>query len=306
MKLLVPLITLLIMSCANDSIGQETPSKPVWHRMDGLPLSLEIYPIFSDMIVSEDGEKFPLAYRKPIGTGPFPVMLFFHGGVRSFSRSVVDDFLKNATTTRFLKKGYMVVASTRRELQWRKTENPSSYTAGMVYDGIAAVRKAKTLPGADPESIVIYGGSVGGSLAIETAAQTSIAAVVSGEPASDIWMGPELKGKEIRNFGNYDVFPSYYTEEVKSFVRSLLDRIDCPFLLLHGDPTGFRTTDYLYVMRELTELGKRAKSIGYGGYQHGFYWGMGTRQMTGQELDEVIEDTHTFILPHLKTKPKPL
>ena len=131
-KLIVPLITLLmllIMSCANDSIGQETPSKPVWHRMDGLPLSLEIYPIFSDMIVSEDGEKFPLAYRKPIGTGPFPVMLFFHGGVRSFSRSVVDDFLKNATTTRFLKKGYMVVASTRRELQWRKTENPSSYTA---------------------------------------------------------------------------------------------------------------------------------------------------------------------------------
>jgi len=30
----------------------------------------------------------------------------------------------------------------------------------MVRDGIAAVKKAKMLPGADPESIVIFGGSV--------------------------------------------------------------------------------------------------------------------------------------------------
>ena len=240
-----------------------------------------------------------------MGDGPFPVMLFFHGGVRSLSKDKVDHSVEEATATRFLNKGYMVVASTRRKLEWLETEDPETYT-GMVWDGIAAVKKTKMLPGADPESIVIYGGSVGGGLAIETAAQTSIAAVVSGEPSTDTWMLPEIVESDKPIFGYHDVFPGYYTEEVKSFVRSLLSRIDCPFLLLQGDPAGFRTTDYLYMMRELTELGKHAKSIGYAGYQHGFYWGAGALQMTEQELDEVIEDTHTFILPHLKTKPKPL
>ena len=236
--------------------------------MAGLPLSLESYPIFTGTIVSEDGREFPFTCRKPIGEGPFPVILYFHGGRGTFSESRLSDALKEANPTRFLNKGNMVVASTRRKAQQqdrpnsavKKTENPKSYSGGMVRDGIAAVKKAKMLPGADPESIVIFGGSVGGSLAIETAAQSTIAAVVAGEPSSHHWMG----FKKYPDYSNHNIFPSSYTEERQAFVQSVPGEIDCPILLLGSDSTGFVDADYSYIMRELVTQEKRAKSINYG------------------------------------------
>ena len=236
--------------------------------MAGLPLSLESYPIFTGTIVSEDGREFPFTCRKPIGEGPFPVILYFHGGRGTFSESRLSDALKEANPTRFLNKGNMVVASTRRKAQQqdrpnsavKKTENPKSYSGGMVRDGIAAVKKAKMLPGADPESIVIFGGSVGGSLAIETAAQSTIAAVVAGEPSSHHWMG----SKKYPDYSNHNIFPSSYTEERQAFVQSVPGEIDCPILLLGSDSTGFVDADYSYIMRELVKQEKRAKSINYG------------------------------------------
>ncbi|HUF61529.1 MAG TPA: hypothetical protein VMN36_05590 [Verrucomicrobiales bacterium] len=154
--------------------------------------------------------------------------------------------------------------------------------------------------------VVVFGGSAGGGLAIETAAHTSIAAVVGGEPTSEFWMGlydgPDPGPLHL----THEVFPRLYTEEVRAFARSVLVKIDCPVLLLDGDPGRFRNADFRYIMRELEELGKRAKYIGYAGYKHGFFWGRGDRIMTVQEVDEVVEDVHAFSRPHLKTQPKPL
>lgn len=312
MKLLQLLIMLLLLSSSNSSIAQETPTKePVRYYLDGLPLSLESYPIVRDTTVSEDGKEFPLAYRKPIGDGPFPVVLYFHGGAQGRPEDRVAKILEEATPTRLLKKGYMVVVSTRRSINRRcptlETENPKSYSGGAIYDGIAAVQKTKTLAGADPASIVIFGASVGGALAIATAAQTTIAAVVVEEPSPHYWMGQTEPVDLPSDFFSFEGFPRFYTKEVRSFVRSVLGSIDCPFLLLHSDPSGFRRTDFLYLMRELQDLRKRAKTIGYAGQTHGFTGGRGLgKKMSEQELDEVIEDIHTFILPHLRTKPKPL
>ena len=294
---------LFVAAFINHTTAQESRPKVF---VPGLPLSIEEYPILVDTVVSKDGKEFPLAYRKPLGDGPFPVMLFFHGGRGGKPKSIIGDDLKKATPTRFLKKGYMIVDSTRRGLKpgapREEIEDPKSYSGGMIYDGIAAVQKTKTLPGADPESIVIFGSSVGGSLAIETAAQTTIAAVVAAEPTSSLWMGPKITPA---SFGA-EQFPQFYTDDVRDFVRSVIGEFSSPFLLLHGDPSGLRRADFSYLMRELEDLGKQAKSIGYAGYKHGFYNGGGARQMTAQELDEVIEDIHTFVFPHLKTKPEPL
>lgn len=305
---LLALLIVPFLLFAQQATGQST-------RMSYTPpieLSQDLYPTKTDTVVSSDGKVHPIAYRKPVGDGPFPVVLFFHGGVRSSSAENLSDMLNRATPTRFLKKGYMTVAATRRETKnLFAIENPKSFTGGLIYDSLASLEKTKALPGADPETIIIYGGSAGGSLAIETVAYSDVAALVLGEANPTLFPGLWLKHvkKSDESFGRAELyvdFEGYFTDEIRENVRYFFSQIECPILFLTGGNSGNPMPEMPIFMKAVEHKGEDAKNITYPSFTHGFYWGRAEVTPTGEQLDEIIEDVHDFVLPHLKTKPKPL
>ena len=306
-RLLLCLFALMLLPCLMSGQGanRKPPTPPV-------ELSKELYPIITDSVVSSDGKEHPLVYRKPVGDGPYPVILFFHGGVRSFDESGITQQLNGATPTRFLNKGYMIVMPARRETKdLFAIESPKSFTGGLIYDALASVEKTKELPGADPDSIVIFGGSAGGSLAIESLAYTDVAALVLGEANPTLFTGLWLKHAEETGgiFGRtqlYVDFDRYFTDEIRENVRYFFSQIKCPILFLNGGNRGKPMPEMPIFFEAVEYKGNNAKNITYPKFTHGFYFGGGQVIPTGEELDEMVKDTHRFILPYLKTKPKPL
>ena len=306
------LLILPILLLPKFLVAQQVTSEPT--RKPPTPpinLSQELYPIITDTVVSSDGERHPNAYRKPLGDGPFPVILFFHGGGRSWDAQALSDMLNGSTPTRFLNKGYMIVSATRRETYMFKIDNPKSFTGGLIYDSIASLEKTKNLPGADSESVVIFGGSAGGSLAIETAAYSDIAALVLGEASPTRFSGLWAKeiGRSEGRFGRselYKDFDGFYTEDIKKNTRYFFNRIKCPILFLTGGNSGNPMPEMPIFMDAVEYKGDAAKNLTYPAFTHGFYFGGGQVIPTGEQLDKIIGDVHEFILPHLKTKPKPL
>lgn len=95
---------------------------------------------------------------RPAGdeTSPKPVIVFAHGG---FALGGGDDEMARP----FVDAGFIVMLPAVRG----ENGNPGNFEVflGEVDDVIAAGRKAKTLPGADPDRIYLFGHSIGGGLA---------------------------------------------------------------------------------------------------------------------------------------------
>src|SRR5205085_716475 len=91
--------------------------------------------------------------------------------------------LRAQNQNRFLAAGYVLVEPTFRD----RTINPISDEA--LHDCVAIVEYVKRLAGVDPESVVIWGNSGGGSLALELAGETDLCAAAAEEPASVLLTG---------------------------------------------------------------------------------------------------------------------
>lgn len=121
--------------------------------------------------------------RKPPGDGPFPVVVLLHGGLRHASWArLTRNAMEQPTSARFLAWGYMTVNATRRSTKHDPEDR------GVIDDTLAVLEAVKHRSDVDPESIVLDGGSGGGTLALEVARKTELAAVVAGEPATIIFM----------------------------------------------------------------------------------------------------------------------
>src|SRR5258706_15595296 len=88
----------------------------------------------------------------------------------------------------------------------------------------------------DAESIVVYGCSGGGDLALEVAARTKIAVVVPEEPASVLMAGMfnsnmPKKGERYTADDGFFLFDNprqYYTPEFHKILRARIAKIQCP------------------------------------------------------------------------------
>ena len=101
------------------------------------------------------------AVRKPPGEGPFPAVVFLHGGLgQSSMESLRTNSLRQPTQARFLAWGYLTVTATRRAIRHDPQDR------GVVEDTLAVVRAIRDLPYVDSQSVCLYGGSGGGTLAL--------------------------------------------------------------------------------------------------------------------------------------------
>ena len=266
-------------------------------------VSAEVSPI-DELRITDDSYA---AVRKPPGDGLFPAVIFLHGGLGHASmESLREDAMTGSTHARFLAWGYVTVNATRRDI----SHDPQD--RGVVEDTLAIVREVKRMPHVDPDSVMLYGGSGGGTLALEVAGKAKLAAVAAGEPATIIYMGMFTKehraegrliaADRLQEFINADL-ESLYTPKVREHTRRKLSGIQCPVLILHGDQHWLRRFNLDAFVPEMKSLGKSVEVTIYPGENHGFYWGRSKNPAMPLKANQ---DARGFFREHIKTQPKPI
>jgi acetyl esterase/lipase len=185
--------------------------------------------------------------RKPPGRGPFPAVIWLHGGITSVSSERLHAFTRaGATATRLLAAGYVVVAPTYRSRD-HDLQSPVSLT-----DALAVVEYVSGLTDVDRESIVVAGCSGGGDLALQVASQTAICAVVVEEPVTIVTAGMfnnsvPKKGERYTPDDGMFLFADpkrYYTAAFRRILRAKIDRIECPIFIVQGGRNQFNQNTF--------------------------------------------------------------
>jgi acetyl esterase/lipase len=252
-----------------------------------------------------DGPKTPAVVRKPPGKGPFPAIIHLHGGLEPWPMSrLKEDATKMPTSGRFLAAGYVLVIPTFRA----RSQDPQTKDA--LIDCLAVVDYVKKMPEVDPKSIVIWGNSGGGSLALEIAGETSVCAIVAEEPATVLFSGMYTK----ESLGGKPPFTSssgsghaimndpkkYYTPELQEFTKAKIAKIGCPVFIAYGGTSKINKINTDIIIPELKEAGKDPQVILYPNQPHGFSKGGSPAAL------KFFNDVTPFLMKHLPTKPKAL
>jgi dipeptidyl aminopeptidase/acylaminoacyl peptidase len=277
-----------------DTTGDNERSRST---IQGIAISRELCPIHKITATAEDDKQIRAFYRKPPGDGPFPAVICIHGGVTSASDNNLRSLLLENAYTRLLAAGYVTVAGDFRTYQ------ATPKARGPILDCLATVRAVKKVPFVDGESVVVFGGSGGGSLALELAATTKLAAIVCGEPATLLFCGMLEDGEFGKRFEVVAEPHKYFTEERKALTQKKIKMISCPVVILHGDQHGLKKLNKDIFLPELKAAGVEVEYKVYPGNPHGFYWG---RSTTKETVEKFLTDVDTFVRPKLKTKPKQL
>ena len=238
--------------------------------------------------------------RKPPGSGPFPAVVFLHGGLNQRNVDRVQREVPNMqTNSRFLAAGYVTVEGIFRS----RSDDPQSPDA--LADCLAVLAHVKKMPEVDPKSIVVFGHSGGGSLALELAGETELAAIVAGEPASIIFTG--MYNKQTRRRPEQAKLMTdpkhYYTPELQKFTRGKIQRIACPVLIVHGDQHPINKINDEIIIPELKDAGKKVEVILYPGQPHLFVF---AQEGSPEAARKCFEDSLAFIGRHTATQAKPL
>lgn len=236
-----------------------------------------------------------MGYIAPLGKGPFPAVLFLHGGLDT-SKGGRGLLRKGAVPTRFLKKGFLVANATRRPMRG----DDYADVAGACDDTVAAIKALKSLEAVDDESLVLFGGSAGGNLAIHTVSKIDVAAVVAGEPATLLMSGMySAAGGSVGSV--YKDFNRAYNAEAKRKTREIIKNLSCPVLMLHGGISPLNTLNKEFIIPEFGSLQKPIENIDYLKNTHGFYWG---NDASLETLEKVVEDADAFFRKHIRVQPE--
>lgn len=250
------------------------------------------------------------AVRKPPGDGPFPAILFLHGGLgQTPMANLRTNAVRQPAQARFLAWGYVTVTATRRAIRHDPQDR------GAVADTLQLVRAVRDLKHVNAESVALYGGSGGGTLAFEVASVTDeLAAIVAGEPATIIFM--EMFTREHIVFDEsgkptgdrrWDVMNAdpraQYTPGIRERTRSKLAAFSTPALILHGDIHPLAKFNLGVFIPELEALGKPVTVKTYSGEPHGFYWGRGRDPARALQSNM---DADAFLRQHLRAPPRPI
>jgi len=288
------------------TFGQDRPSDPITRPVVSEETS-QLEPISP---VAEDGNRGQGFLRKPPGRGPFPAVVWIHGGLSTRPVEELKEYaLSTPNPSRFLAAGYVVMVITYRS----RDEDPQSNVS--LKDCLAAIAYLRRLPYVDPKSIVISGCSGGGDLALEVAAATHVTAIAAEEPATVLFTGLLNKGvpKAGERYAPGDgaailADPKrYYTANYQKMTREKIERIRSPILIQQGDQHALDRFNAEVLLPELRSARKNFEVITYPGEPHCFaFYGSGPRTPRPAAALKAFHDADAFFRRYLHTKPKSL
>jgi len=265
-----------------------------------------------------DGHRGLAVLRKPPGPGRFPAIVWVHPGLTTFPRAVLELFARDgANPSRFLAAGYVLILPTYRS----RDADPQSKLP--VQDLLAVLDHARQLPYVDPASVVVYGCSGGGDLALEVAALTEVAAIVAEEPASFMFTGVFNKDspKAGALFTPEDTRPigdnptRFYSPEMRAFTRTKIARINSPILVVQGTTNWVVPFNDQVLIPELRAGGRQVEVRSYPDQEHCFCFEGGgvppppffkaTPSWPRTAL-QAYEDIERFVRRYIKTRPAPI
>lgn len=287
-------------------------------------------------VLSYDGVYIPAALRKPAGNGPFPAVLFIHGGVGGSGLKAAEAMLRGRVPAHFHQLGYVGLATDYRRFHFGEDE---------IRDIVAAYQKLESLPFVDKNRIAVIGGSHGGYLAQMLATRVQPAATVSFAGLSDIegmfyeaglelrksvgnsheWMEELLTHRERAASrsstggripgGNSPLRPGAagyevalelgwrYGERRDAFrvisPKENVDKVSGPVLYLVGGKDELRFAGKQWI-EALKKRGVVAEYSEHEDMPHGFYWGGG--ENPPKQFHDALQVTTGFIDRHVNPK----
>ena len=230
-----------------------------------------------------------------------------HGGLVTRPGEELKKYaLDVAYSSRFLAAGYAVAVITFRS----RDDDPQSRVS--AEDSLAAVNHVRRLAFVDAKSVVVYGCSGGGDLALEVAAMTDVTALAAEEPATVYFTGITDKEfpKSGPRFRPADSIPisadpkRYYTTKYQTIARDKIGRIRSPILIVQGDQHPINRFNREVLIPELQSARKALEVSTYPGEPHCFAFGSPPR--SAPAALKAFQDTDTFFRRHLNTQPKPI
>lgn len=205
-----------------------------------------------------------------------------HGGLTQFPENSLRQHLTdNPVITRFLARGYAVVMATFRNY------GQDVQSRGPIEDVRAIVQRTAKLPGIDRDRIALYGGSGGGSIALELGGDSQVRAIVAGEPATVLYTGMLTTGEYAPRLEMMARPEKYFTSELRARTLAKLKTIRVPVLILHGDRHDLHKLNKPLFLPLMQEAEIDVEYREYADYGHGFYFG-GGEDRWGKGADETV------------------
>ncbi len=287
--------------CVTVGFAQTTVTKP--------RVSEEASPVEEISVVAWDGHTASAVVRKPPGNGPFPAIVILHGGLQTpYEMSKMRTYIRNnAFPLRSLAAGYVAVFLTYRN----RSGDPQSPIG--LWDVLAIVDHVMWWPEVDPKSVVVYGCSAGGDLALEVGRKRNIAAIAAEEPGVIFFSGM-LSRKVPKKGEKYevpDIVPvfqnphKFYTAELRKRIQTKISEIRCPIFISQGDKMLLKDAELHTAIDEILipELKAGGKELKTKIYQDVPHCGLGLRTYKEAGL-EFFSEMDQFFRQYLPTQPE--
>lgn len=283
-------------SARNRTAGMEGDGAgPLATRVKPVQISESDCPIQAIDATSSDGRDVRAFYRLPKGDGPFPAVVFVHGGLSQFPDTTLQQQLRdNPVITRMLEAGYAVIQATFR------TYEQDVLSRGPIEDVRAVVHALAKSPEIDTHRIALFGGSGGGNIALELGGDEAVQAVIAGEPATVLFTGMLTTGDYGPRLEIMAAPGKYFTPEVRERTIQKLKTLRAPVLIVHSDQHDLHKLNGPLFVPLMKQAGVTVEYREYPGYGHGFYFGGGDDRW-GKGADEkvvaeVVRDVLAFLV----------
>jgi len=129
--------------------------------------------------------------------------------------------------------------------------------------------------------------------------QESVACVIAEEPATVLLFAELDASKERPDYEAIIKRPQdFYTGKFKKTALAMLESINSPFLILHGDVHPLKKINLEILIPELEALGKNVTYQKFPGLNHGFYWVNERSGATQETVDRILADATAYIEQH--------